>query len=151
VTESGKPAEQAAEVIIYHGSYQNGPTYLGRVNPDGGGATEIVLPKEWNRSGHFTVGHPGWLVTDGCFVQPEDPKKFGGAWISVLKVGWAARHYHWQPLRQHGSSRSPQDAHPHPSFNHGADCVYCTSDANGKRSICRVPVRERLAGRASPG
>jgi hypothetical protein len=96
------------------------------------------------------VGRPGWLVTDGCYVQPEDPKKFGGAWISVLQAAWAARHYDWQPLCQHGSSWSSQDAHPHPIFNHGADSVCFTSDAKGKRTICRVPVPERLAGPAVP-
>ncbi len=134
--------ERDGSAIVYHGNYHNGPTYVGRVNPDGSGATEIALPREWDRYGHFTVGRAGWLVTDGCYVQPGDPGKFGGAWISVLRVDWAAKHYEWESLCQHGSSWSSQDAHPHPIFNHAADAVYFTSDAKGKRAICRVAVPE---------
>jgi hypothetical protein len=142
--------ERDGSAIIYHGMYHNGPAYLGRVKPDGSGLTEIALPKEWNRYGHFTVGHPGWLVTDGCYVRPEDPKKAGGAWISVLKVDWAAKHYDWQPLCRHGSSWTSQDAHPHPIFNHAADAVYFTSDAKGRRTVCRVAVPEKLPAPAAP-
>ena len=130
--------ERDGSAIIYHGSYHNGPTYIGRVKPDGTGAVEIALPKSWDRYGHFTVGDPGWLVTDGCLVQPGDPGRFGGAWISVLRVDWPAGQYAWQALCRHGSSWTSQDAHPHPIFNHAADAVYFTSDANGRRTICAV-------------
>jgi len=132
--------ERDGSAIIYHGSYTNGPTYIGRVKPDGSGAVEIALPKNWDRYGHFTVGHPGELVTDGCYVVPGDPKRFGGNWISVLRVDWAANKYDWQPLCPHGSSWTSQDSHPHPIFNHAANAVYFTSDAQGQRTICRVEV-----------
>jgi oligogalacturonide lyase len=132
--------ERDGSAIIYHGSYQGGATYIGRVKPDGSGRTEIALPKEWSRYGHFTVGRPGWLVTDGCYVQPKDPPKSGGSWISVVQVDWKAGQYEWHPICRHGSSWTSQDSHPHPIFNHAADAVYFTSDANGKRTICKVAV-----------
>jgi hypothetical protein len=132
--------ERDGSAIIYHGSYTNGPTYIGRVKPDGTGTVEIGLPKNWDRYGHFTVGHPGELVTDGCYVLPDDPKRFGGNWISVLRVDWVAKKYDWRPLCSHGSSWTSQDSHPHPIFNHAADAVYFTSDAHGRRTICRVMV-----------
>jgi hypothetical protein len=65
--------ERDGSAIIYHGNYDKGASYIGSVQPDGTGRVEIALPKEWDRYGHFTVGRPGWLVTDGCFVQDGDP------------------------------------------------------------------------------
>ncbi len=136
--------ERDGSAIVYHGSYHDGPAFIGRVNPDGTGLKEVALPREWNRYGHFTVGRPGWLVTDGCYIQPDDPKRSGGAWISVLQVDWAAGRYDWLPLCRHGSSWTSQDAHPHPIFNHASDAIYFTSDAHGRRVICRVPVPDKL-------
>jgi hypothetical protein len=136
--------ERDGSAIIYHGKFANGQSYIGRVKPDGSGLVEIALPKTWNRYGHFTVGRPGWLVTDGCYVTPGEPEKSGGAWISVLKVDWAARTYAWQPLCQHGSSWRSQDAHPHPIFNHASDAILFTSDKTGQRAIYRVPVPAKL-------
>jgi oligogalacturonide lyase len=138
--------ERDGSAIIYHGGFADGRSYIGRVNPDGSGLVEIALPKAWNRYGHFTVGRPGWLVTDGCYVTPGDSAKSGGAWISVLQVDWAARTYTWQPLCQHGSSWGSQDAHPHPIFNHASDRVLFTSDKTGKRAVCCVAVPEKLHG-----
>lgn len=131
--------ERDGSAIIYHGSYHHGPAYIGRIKPDGSDFVEIALPKEWSRYGHFTVGKPGWLVTDGCYVQPGDSGKWGGAWISVLKVDWSARCYEWQPLCRHGSSWGSQDTHPHPIYNHAAEAVFYTSDKTGRRAIYRVP------------
>lgn len=135
--------ERDGSAIIYHGSYHNGPAYVGRVKPDGSDRMEIALPKDWKRYGHFTVGQPGWLVTDGCYAEPGDAATFGGSWISVLQVDWAAGRYDWQILCRHGSSWSSQDSHPHPIFSHAADAVYFTSEAKGKRNICKVAVPGR--------
>ena len=130
--------ERDGSAIIYHGSYTNGPAYIGRVKPDGTGTEEVALPIAWNRYGHFTVGNPGELATDGCYVIPDDPKRFGGNWISVVRIDWATRKYNWQPLCRHDSSWTSQDSHPHPIFNHAANAIYFTSDAGGKRRISRV-------------
>ena len=131
--------ERDGSAIIYHGGYAKGPSYIGRVKTDGSGLVEIALPPAWKRYGHFTVGRPGWLVTDGCYEQPDDPgPKGSGAWISVLKADWEAKRYDWLPLCRHGSSWKSQDAHPHPIFNHAADAVYFTSDKTGKRAVYRV-------------
>jgi hypothetical protein len=130
--------ERDGSAIIYHGSYTNGQTYIGWVQPDGSGTVEIALPKSWNRYGHFTVGRPGELVTDGCYLAPGDPKRHGGNWISVLRVDWAAGKYDWRPLCRHGSSWTSQDAHPHPIFNHAASAIYFTSDMSGHREVYKV-------------
>jgi hypothetical protein len=135
--------ERDGSAIIYHGRYAKGSSYIGRVNADGSGLVEIALPAAWKRYGHFTVGRPGWLVTDGCYEQADDPRG-DGAWISVLHVDWLAQRYDWQPLCRHGSSWKSQDAHPHPIFNHAADAVCFTSDRSGKRAIYRVGVPEEL-------
>jgi len=132
--------ERDGSAIIYHGKYAKGGSYIGRVNPDGSGTVEITLPAAWKRYGHFTVGRPGWLLTDGYYEQVDDPKGGSGAWVSVLHVDWQARHYDWQPLCRNGSSWKSQDAHPHPIFNHAADAVCFTSDKTGKRTIYRVDV-----------
>ncbi len=130
--------ERDGSAIIYHGTYDKGPSYLGRVLPDGSGAVEIALPKEWDRYGHFTVGRPGWLVTDGCYVHEGDSGRSSGDWISMVVVDWSARRYDWLPLCRHGSSWTSQDAHPHPVFNHAGDAAYFTSDVSGKRAIYRI-------------
>jgi hypothetical protein len=113
--------------------------------------TEISLPKIWNRYGHFTVGKPGGLVSDGCYTQAGDPSGGKGAWISVLQVDWAARQYQWEPLCRSGSSWDSQDSHPHPIFNHAADAVYFTSDKAGKRAIWRTAAPSRLETQTQSG
>ncbi|HXK12297.1 MAG TPA: oligogalacturonate lyase family protein [Vicinamibacteria bacterium] len=135
--------ERDGSAVIYHGTYDKGSSYVGRVLPDGSGTIEISLPKEWNRYGHFTVGRPGWLVTDGSYVRDGDPRRSGGDWISAVFVDWAARRYDWRPLCRHGSSWTSQDAHPHPVFDHAGGAAYFTSDAGGRRAIYRVTVPDR--------
>lgn len=132
--------ERDGKSIIYHGSLANGNSYIGRMNPDGSGIVEIQLPPSWKRYGHFTVGKPGELVTDGCYEREGDPKG-NGAWISLLQVDWAARTIQWFPLVRHGSSWNSQDSHPHPVFSHSADAVWFTSDPNRQRGIYRMGLR----------
>ena len=139
--------ERDGSAIIYHGRYSNGTSYIGRVNPDGSGLIEIPLPAEWKRYGHFTVGDPGWLVTDGCYEQADDPKGGNGAWICVVHVDWQAKHYDWQPLCRNGSSWKSQDAHPHPIFDHAGNAVCFTSDKAGKRAIYRVALPGRVVAK----
>lgn len=134
--------ERAGRAIIYHGTFTNGVSYIGRVRPDGTGRVEIPLPKNWKRYGHFTVGNPGELVTDGYYEEPGD-SKWGGAWISRLKVDWERRRIEWSPILRHGSSWTSQDSHPHPVFNHAADAIWFTAEENGFRAVHRV----NLAGK----
>ncbi len=130
--------ERDGSAVIYHGNYANGPSYIGRVNPDGSDPIEIPLPSDWKRYGHFTVGSPGELVTDGYLETPDDAPGWAGAWISRLKVDWSARQIEWFPLVRHGSSWSSQDAHPHPVFDHAGDSIWFTSDVSGQRAVYRV-------------
>jgi len=145
--------ERDGSAIIYHGCYiklspefRNREQFLGRVKPDGSGMVEIPLPRSWERYGHFTVGNPGELVTDGYYEEPGDPvlEKTGdlwingGAWITLMKVDWANRRIRWVPLCRHGSSWRWQDCHPHPVFNHAANAIVFTSDEGGVRAIRRV-------------
>ena len=141
--------------IIYHGRYAgtapatsgfqlifgggNGPSFIGRCNPDGSDAVEIALPVEYTRYGHFTVGNGGWLVTDGLYEEAGDPSSHG-AWISLLKPDWKKRTIDWRPVCRHGSSWKSQDEHPHPIFDHAGRHVYFTSDKSGKRAVYRVGV-----------
>ncbi|MEI8289340.1 MAG: oligogalacturonate lyase family protein [Verrucomicrobiota bacterium] len=135
--------ERDGSAIIYHGTYTNGPGYIGHINPDGTSLAEIVLPATWKRYGHFTVGRPGWLVTDGCYEQADDPPG-SGAWISILHMDWQSKQYDWYPLCRNGSSWKSQDAHPHPIFNHAANAVCFTSDKTGKRAIYQIEVPDAL-------
>ncbi len=132
--------ERDGSAIIYHGGYDHGPAFVGRVRPDGTARVEISLPEGWHRYGHFTEGRPGVLVTDGYYEQAGDPKG-SGAWLCVLKVDWAGKHIDWLPLCRHGSSWSSQDAHPHPIFNHAADAVFFTSELGGKRAVWSCDLR----------
>ncbi len=129
--------ERDGKAIIYHGRFDGGPDYIGRVFPDGSGRVEIALPAEWKRYGHFTVGKPGELVTDGCYQENAD-KGWGGSFISRLEVDWDSGSIKWFPLVRHGSSWKSQDEHPHPVFDHAAKAVWFTSDQGGPRGILRV-------------
>lgn len=131
--------ERDGRAIIYHGTYTNGVSYLGRVLPDGSGRVEIPFPAGWKRYGHFTVGRPGELVTDGYYEEPGD-QLWGGAWISRLEVDWAGHQIQWAPLWRHGSSWTSQDCHPHPVFDHAGEAIWFTSDQSGQRAIYRLPL-----------
>jgi len=127
--------------IIYHGSYTNGVSYVGRVLPDVSGRVEIPLPANWKRYGHFTVGLSAELVTDGCYETTGDPAKWAGAWLSLLKVDWNQRQIQWFPLARTGSSWRSQDEHPHPIFNHAGNEIWFTSDKAGPRAVYRTPAQ----------
>lgn len=130
--------------IIYHGKYENGQAYVGRVDPTGRHTTEIALPLAYHRYGHFTAGnrHANWLVSDGYFHPEQTPENanWGGEWISLQRVDWAAQRIAWQPLCEHRSIWDCQDSHPHPIFNHADSAIYFTSNAGGRRAVYRVAV-----------
>ena len=131
--------ERDGQAIIYHGNYDKGASYVGRVYPDGSQRVEIPFPSGWKRYGHFTEGRPGVLVTDGYYERPDDGAPIGdGAWITVLRVDWESQHIRWYPLCRHGSSWLSQDEHPHPVFDHASKTVLFTSDRDGKRAGYRV-------------
>lgn len=136
--------QRDGKAIIYHGEYENGPAYIGRVFPDGSGRVEIPLPTGWKRYGHFTEGATDLIVTDGYYSQPDDkqiPNAPGsGLWICLLKTNWEQRQIQWIPLCRNGSSWRSQDEHPHPIFNHASTSVYFTSDMGGKRTVYQATV-----------
>ncbi len=132
--------------IIYHGKFQDGAAFVGRVSPAGGDNIEVKLPAAYNRYGHFTAGnrHNDWLVSDG-YYHPEgvpENENWGGEWITVQRVDWEARTIAWQPLCEHRSLWNCQDSHPHPIFDHADRWVYFTSNRDGKRAVFRVEVPE---------
>jgi oligogalacturonide lyase len=130
--------ERDAQAIIYHGRYHKGAYYIGRVRPDGSDLVEIPLDAAFTRYGHFTVGQPGQLVTDGYYQEDSLARPGPGEWISLLHVDWQRRQLDWQPLCKHRSSWRSQDAHPHPIFNHQANAIYFTCDADGTLAIYRL-------------
>jgi hypothetical protein len=132
--------ERDGSAIIYHGGFHQGPSYLGRVQPDGTGNVEIALPHNYKRYGHFTVGSPGVLVSDGYYEEVGDSNTSGGDWISRIDVDWNAGETKWYPLCRHLSSWTSQDAHPHPIIDHNMKYAYFTSDFAGKRAIYRVNI-----------
>lgn len=130
--------ERDGQAIIYHGQYTDGRGYIGRVRPDGSGAREVLLPEGWNAYGHFTVGQPGVLVTDGYYQSEGEEPAGSGRWISRVDVDWEGRRTRWTPLCRHGSSWDSQDSHPHPIFDHAGTQVYFTSDFEGKRAVYSI-------------
>ncbi len=126
---------------INHGGYDHGPAFIGRVRADGSGMVEIPLPEGFKRYGHFTVGGPGELVSDGYYEEAGDKATPCGDWISLLKVDWERGIGEWTPLCRSSSSWVSQDEHPHPIFDHGLKYAYFTSDRDGKRAVYRVAVQ----------
>ncbi|MDA8297087.1 MAG: hypothetical protein M0004_10990 [Actinomycetota bacterium] len=130
--------ERDGSAVIYHGTYRDGPAYVGRVLADGTGTIEIALPEEWTQYGHFTVGRPGQLVTDGYYRDGNASPDRCGRWICEAIVDWTRGELAWRPLVTHGSSWKTQDEHPHPIFAHQPTAVYFTSDRDGRRAIYRI-------------
>ena len=116
---------------------------VGRVRPDGTGLTEIALPAEDKRYGHFTGGAPGGLVSDGYYEEEADKVSPGGDGISLIEVDWENGSARWSPLCRHSSSWKSQDEHPHPLLDHSLQFAYFTSDVDGKRAIYRIRVAAR--------
>jgi oligogalacturonide lyase len=95
--------------VVYHGGlgrrYHEPPCFVGRVSVEGGDRQEVLFPDEWNQYGHFSVGKPGKVVSDGYYRTPETADGWG-QWISVAEVDWDAGTMNWRPLTRHGSSWS---------------------------------------------
>ena len=136
--------QKDGQAIIYHGKYQEGNAYIGRVNPDGSGRIEIKLPAAYQKYGHFTVGnqHNNWLVSDGYYRAPGDPvsEAWAGEWISIQKVDWENRGIEWIPLCRHDSLWDGQDSHPHPIFSHSDQAVFFTANYQGQRAVYKVEI-----------
>jgi oligogalacturonide lyase len=137
--------------VIYHGTYggqRGGPSFVGRVRPDGTERAEVPFDPGYRRYGHFTLGAGHNLLVSDGYYEPQgasgsggDPSlggSGGGEWISVLRVDWEQCEIAWRPLWRHASSWSSQDAHPHPVFSHAGDEVLFTSDVEGKRAVYAV-------------
>ena len=125
--------------IVYHGQYDGGRYFVGRLIPETGTITEIALPPDYCSYGHFTISRDGLLVSDGYYCQPEDAPS-PGRWISVQRVDWERGEIRWFPLERHNSSWATQDEHPHPIFSPDGRRVYYTTDADGRREIRSCPV-----------
>lgn len=132
--------ERDGSGIIYHGTYHDGLAYIGRVQPDGDNPMEVSLPPDWKLYGHFTVGEPGHLVSDGYYQTAETGAGWAGHWISLFDVDWDRRQVAWRPLAPHRSSWASQDVHPHPILDDACRNVYFTSDFEGRRAVYRLEI-----------
>ncbi len=137
--------DRDGRTIFYHGGFDGGVNFIGRVDRDGSNRVEIGFPPEYRKYGHFNICHAGLLVSDGYYQPPVDPQQagprdetWGGAWISLQTVDWAHGTLEWLPLCEHGSNWENQDCHPHPIFNHVGTAVYYTSNTGGRRAIYKV-------------
>lgn len=132
--------EKNGDYVIYHGTYHNGLSYIGRVNIHTLQYHEIPIDPAYHAYGHFTVMDTGALVSDGYYIESgDDPQKMFGQWISIQKVDWEQETIQWLPLCRHGSNWDCQCSHPHPIFDHGDRYVYFTSNESGHREVYRVP------------
>jgi hypothetical protein len=139
--------------VVYHGTYGGhsaGPSFIGRVQPDGTDHQELSFDPRFRRYGHFTLGAGHNLLVSDGYYEPEgveqrggDPSlggAGGGEWISLVDVNWECGMLTWQPLCRHGSSWASQDAHPHPVFGHTGNEVLFTSDLEGNRAVYALAI-----------
>ena len=134
--------------LIYHGALADDTKYIGRITfADPHDATrytitEIPLPPECRKYGHFAAGNGHLLVSDGHYALPGEKESWGGEWITLFMPDWEKKTVTLKPLCRHRSSWSCQEAHPHPVFNHAADAVIFTSDFEGRRAVYKVDVKQ---------
>ena len=128
--------------ILYHGGFHNGPTFIGRMNPDGSDIREVAFADSYRGYGHFNVSRSGQIVSDGYYHTPGEAGKKRGEWISLLDVDWERRSVDWHPLCRHHALWNNQDSHPHPIFSDAEDAVYYTGSHNpggtSRRVVCRI-------------
>lgn len=138
--------------VIYHGAYQDGPAFVGRVEIATMRYLEIALPDDYDAYGHFTMAHDGRLVCDGYFKYPweikrvldnstdhgPDPHKKDAEYISVVEADWEQGNMKWIPLCKHDSDWMGQDAHPHAIYNHGGTNIYFASRIDGAVKVFGV-------------
>lgn len=136
--------DKNGQELIYHGGFQGGAYFVGKVNRDGSGRVEIGFPPDYVKYGHFNILDADLLVGDGYYQDPQDDEVQlkrdewrGGQWISLQKMDWARGRMEWIPLCRHGSNWENQDCHPHPIFNHAGTAVYYTSNVSGRRAVYR--------------
>ena len=133
--------------VIYHGTYADGRKFIGRIVFDDPhdatryAITEIPLPPECRKYGHFAAGNGNLLVSDGHYALPGEKDSWGGEWISLFIPDWERKTVAVKPLCRHRSSWSSQEAHPHPVFNHAGDAIIFTSDFEGRRAVYKVDVK----------
>jgi hypothetical protein len=138
--------ERGTGNLIYHGSYSGGSKFIGRIsfndphNPADYRITEIPLPPECKKYGHFTVSNNNLLVSDGHYAAAGEKESWGGEWITLFKPDWEKKTLELEPICRHLSSWRCQEVHPHPVFNHAADAVFFTSDFEGKRAVYKVDI-----------
>jgi hypothetical protein len=134
--------------LIYHGADTNDVKFIGRItfsdphDPSDYTITEIPLPPECRKYGHFTVSNGDLLVSDGHYALPGEKESWGGEWITLFRPDWEKKTVELIPLCRHRSSWTCQEVHPHPVFNHAADAVIFTSDFEGRRAVYKVNVNE---------
>lgn len=140
------------KLVIYHGAYENGNAFIGRINMTNGDTHEIPLSPDYDAYGHFTISHSQNLVCDGYFKFPNeikkvfenstdngpDPHKKDGAYISTQKVNWENAEIHWNCLSRHESDWLGQDAHPHPIYSHNENYIYFSSRNDTTIKVYRV-------------
>ena len=69
--------ERDGKAIIYHGSFTNGISYIGRVFPDGSGRVEIPLPKNWKS---YVVSWPSSALRLAAVIRPM-PRTMAACWL----------------------------------------------------------------------
>lgn len=140
--------------VIYHGAYENGNAFIGKIDMISNKCYEIPLPSEYNAYGHFTLSHSQRLVCDGYFKFPneiktqfenstdngKDPHKKDGAYISLQTVDFENGQILWTCVCKHESDWLGQDAHPHPIFSHNEEYIYFTSRSDTTIKVYRVKI-----------
>lgn len=127
--------------IIYHGGYDQGPAFVGRVDTKDFSYVESALPDDYNAYGHFLMAHNGDLVCDGYFKFPDeikpvrenstdngpDPHKKDAEYICQVIPNWEEGTLRWIPLCKHETDWLGQDSHPHPIYSHKGDKIFFSS------------------------
>lgn len=133
--------------VIYHGVFESGRAFVGRINIYTGECVEIPLSEEYTSYGHFTVFGSADLICDGYFRYPgeilrerenstdngPDPNLKNGRYISIVHPDWENKTLKWFPLCTHDTSWLGQDTHPHPVASHDGLKIFFTSQREGQQ------------------
>ena len=124
--------------ILYHGRYQGGRDFIGRICIQCNETMEIPLPAGWDQYGHYDVPSAASLISDGYFRPAGPASGHHCPWLSRIDVDWSERQMTWTPLTAHLTSWRSQDTHPHPRADPSGRYVYFNSDRDGRRAVYRV-------------
>lgn len=104
--------------VLYHGIYENGAAFIGKIDAAGETCTEIILPDQHPALGYFALNQKKQIAYDQEQIRTAVPD-----WKNK-KLQWVLR-YHQGDI--------------YPVYNHKGNRIYFSAEENGRVGVYEIP------------